>query len=123
MSIGLVGQKIGMSRVFTDDGMSVPVTVLAVDPRGWPTQVRFQFEAPLEAPRYNWLTWKGRGVIRWTPPAWVSQTLWEMESSQPRQSLSFLSLKVISRSIKSIGLVRKSKEPLFMAVRIFSMSP
>jgi large subunit ribosomal protein L3 len=28
MSIGLVGRKIGMTRVFTEDGLSVPVTVL-----------------------------------------------------------------------------------------------
>lgn len=31
MSLGLVGQKLGMSRVFTEDGRSVPVTVLQVD--------------------------------------------------------------------------------------------
>src|SRR5438128_11912131 len=30
MSLGLVGRKIGMTRVFTDDGSSVPVTVLDV---------------------------------------------------------------------------------------------
>jgi len=30
MSIGLVGRKIGMTRVFTEDGSSVPVTVLDV---------------------------------------------------------------------------------------------
>jgi large subunit ribosomal protein L3 len=30
MSIGLVGRKIGMTRVFTEDGNSVPVTVLDV---------------------------------------------------------------------------------------------
>ncbi len=28
MSLGLVGRKIGMTRVFTDDGASIPVTVL-----------------------------------------------------------------------------------------------
>ena len=28
MSLGLVGRKIGMTRIFTDDGNSVPVTVL-----------------------------------------------------------------------------------------------
>jgi large subunit ribosomal protein L3 len=32
MALGLVGKKIGMTRVFTDNGTSVPVTVLAVDP-------------------------------------------------------------------------------------------
>jgi large subunit ribosomal protein L3 len=31
MSIGLVGRKCGMTRVFTEDGTSVPVTVLQVD--------------------------------------------------------------------------------------------
>jgi large subunit ribosomal protein L3 len=30
MSIGLVGRKIGMTRIFTEDGSSVPVTVLDV---------------------------------------------------------------------------------------------
>ena len=30
MSFGMVGRKIGMTRVFTDDGSSVPVTVLDV---------------------------------------------------------------------------------------------
>lgn len=30
MSLGLVGRKIGMTRVFTDDGSSLPVTVLDV---------------------------------------------------------------------------------------------
>ena len=30
MSLGLVGRKIGMTRIFTDDGISLPVTVLDV---------------------------------------------------------------------------------------------
>jgi len=32
MALGLVGKKVGMTRVFTDAGTSVPVTVLSVDP-------------------------------------------------------------------------------------------
>jgi len=32
MTIGLVGRKSGMTRVFTDDGISIPVTVVEVDP-------------------------------------------------------------------------------------------
>ncbi|MAF83592.1 MAG: 50S ribosomal protein L3 [Gammaproteobacteria bacterium] len=32
MAIGLVGRKTGMSRVFTDDGASVPVTIIQVLP-------------------------------------------------------------------------------------------
>jgi len=32
MSLGLVGRKVGMTRVFTDDGISIPVTVLEVVP-------------------------------------------------------------------------------------------
>lgn len=32
MAIGLVGRKTGMTRVFTDDGISVPVTVVEVSP-------------------------------------------------------------------------------------------
>ena len=32
MTIGLVGRKSGMTRVFTDDGISIPVTVVEVSP-------------------------------------------------------------------------------------------
>jgi large subunit ribosomal protein L3 len=32
MAIGLVGRKCGMTRVFSDDGTSIPVTVIAVEP-------------------------------------------------------------------------------------------
>jgi large subunit ribosomal protein L3 len=32
MSLGLVGRKIGMTRVFSDDGISTPVTVIEVEP-------------------------------------------------------------------------------------------
>lgn len=32
MSLGLIGRKVGMTRVFTEDGASVPVTVLEVVP-------------------------------------------------------------------------------------------
>ena len=32
MSLGLVGRKVGMTRVFTDEGESVPVTVLEIMP-------------------------------------------------------------------------------------------
>lgn len=32
MSIGVVGRKAGMTRIFMEDGVSVPVTVIAVEP-------------------------------------------------------------------------------------------
>src|SRR5690554_4689418 len=32
MSVGIVGRKCGMTRVFTDAGVSIPVTVIEVDP-------------------------------------------------------------------------------------------
>jgi large subunit ribosomal protein L3 len=32
MTIGIVGRKAGMTRIFNDDGVSVPVTVISVDP-------------------------------------------------------------------------------------------
>jgi len=31
MTIGLVGRKVGMTRVFTEDGVSIPVTVIEVE--------------------------------------------------------------------------------------------
>ncbi|MCB1788054.1 MAG: 50S ribosomal protein L3 [Gammaproteobacteria bacterium] len=39
MAIGIVGRKAGMTRVFTEDGTSVPVTVIEVEPNRV-TQVR-----------------------------------------------------------------------------------
>jgi large subunit ribosomal protein L3 len=32
MTIGLVGRKLGMTRIFTEDGVSIPVTVVEVEP-------------------------------------------------------------------------------------------
>src|SRR5690242_20038083 len=32
MAIGVVGRKSGMTRIFTEDGASIPVTVIEVDP-------------------------------------------------------------------------------------------
>ncbi len=32
MTIGLVGRKVGMTRIFTEDGVSLPVTVIEVQP-------------------------------------------------------------------------------------------
>ena len=32
MSLGLIGQKVGMTRVFKEDGRSIPVTVVQVEP-------------------------------------------------------------------------------------------
>jgi large subunit ribosomal protein L3 len=32
MAIGIVGRKAGMTRVFTEDGVSTPVTVIEVEP-------------------------------------------------------------------------------------------
>ncbi len=41
MSLGLVGRKVGMTRIFTDDGSSVPVTVLEMSPNRV-TQIKTQ---------------------------------------------------------------------------------
>jgi len=32
MTVGVIGRKAGMTRVFTEDGVSVPVTVIEVEP-------------------------------------------------------------------------------------------
>jgi len=41
MSLGLAGRKVGMTRIFTDDGTSVPVTVLEMSPNRV-TQIKTQ---------------------------------------------------------------------------------
>ncbi|MDX1475105.1 MAG: 50S ribosomal protein L3, partial [Reinekea sp.] len=32
MTIGLIGRKRGMTRIFSEDGVSTPVTVIEVEP-------------------------------------------------------------------------------------------
>jgi len=32
MALGLVGRKVGMTRIFTEDGVSIPVTVIEATP-------------------------------------------------------------------------------------------
>jgi large subunit ribosomal protein L3 len=41
MAIGIIGKKAGMTRIFTDEGASIPVTVLEMEPNRV-TQVRTQ---------------------------------------------------------------------------------
>jgi len=41
MAIGLIGRKVGMTRIFTEDGGSVPVTVIEATPNRV-TQLRTQ---------------------------------------------------------------------------------
>lgn len=41
MTIGIVGRKCGMTRVFTEDGSSIPVTVIEVEPNRV-TQIKTQ---------------------------------------------------------------------------------
>ncbi|MEA2080896.1 MAG: 50S ribosomal protein L3 [Pseudomonadota bacterium] len=41
MAIGIIGKKAGMTRIFTDEGVSIPVTVLEVEPNRV-TQLRTQ---------------------------------------------------------------------------------
>ena len=32
MTIGVVGRKCGMTRIFTEEGVSIPVTVIEIEP-------------------------------------------------------------------------------------------
>ncbi|MCE1690130.1 50S ribosomal protein L3, partial [Enterobacter hormaechei] len=32
MTIGVVGRKAGMTRIFTEEGVSIPVTVIEIEP-------------------------------------------------------------------------------------------
>jgi large subunit ribosomal protein L3 len=64
MTIGVVGRKTGMMRIFTDEGVAVPVTVIAVEPNRV-TQVK-----TLETDGYRALqvTTGGRRATRVTRP-------------------------------------------------------
>ncbi len=46
------------------------IEVLEVDPDGrGPSSIRYDFNEPLEAERYLWMTWNGNRYEEWTPPA------------------------------------------------------
>jgi len=65
MTIGVVGRKVGMTRVFTDAGNSIPVTVVEVDPNRV-TQVR---DAERDGYRAYQVTLGSRKASRVTKPA------------------------------------------------------
>jgi large subunit ribosomal protein L3 len=64
MAIGLVGRKAGMTRVFTDEGASVPVTVIEVEPNRI-TQLR---DAEVDGYRAVQVTVGARRASRVTKP-------------------------------------------------------
>ncbi len=57
MTVGLIGRKVGMTRVFVDDGTSVPVTVIEAGPcrvlqvRDQGVQLGFGRKRPTRAPK------------------------------------------------------------------------
>ncbi|MCF6233564.1 MAG: 50S ribosomal protein L3 [Rhodobacteraceae bacterium] len=65
MTIGVVGRKVGMTRVFTDAGDSIPVTVVEVDPNRV-TQVR---DAERDGYRAYQVTLGSRKTNRVSKPA------------------------------------------------------
>ena len=42
MSLGLIGKKIGMSRMFFDDGRTVPITIVKIDSNLRITQIKLK---------------------------------------------------------------------------------
>ncbi len=64
MSLGLVGRKVGMTRIFTDDGVSIPVTVLDVS-NNRVTQIKTVANDGYSAVQ---LTWGQRRASRVTKP-------------------------------------------------------
>ena len=76
MAIGLVGRKCGMTRIFTDAGESVPVTVVEVLPNRV-TQVK-----SLDKDGYR----GGAGDLRHAPAAAAVQGGGRATSPRPRSS-------------------------------------
>lgn len=88
MTIGLVGRKCGMTRIFADDGASIPVTVIEVEPNRI-TQVK-----NVETDGYDavQVTVGSRRASRVTKPAAghfakanteAGRGLWELRSESP----------------------------------------
>lgn len=62
--LGLVGRKVGMTRIFTEEGESIPVTVLDVS-NNRVTQVKSR--KPTATPRSRWL------MALVVPRVWLSR--------------------------------------------------
>ena len=68
MAIGIVGRKAGMTRIFTEDGQAVSVTVIEVEPNRI-TQLK-TLESPFPSP---WPLIPGRLLHKLSPlPWWTS---------------------------------------------------
>lgn len=55
----------------TGDAVVLPgtrITVLGVDERGAPLELRCQFDVPLEDPSLRWVSWNGRALVPFEPP-------------------------------------------------------
>jgi large subunit ribosomal protein L3 len=65
MAIGVIGRKAGMTRIFTDEGVSIPVTVIEVD-NNRITQVKTE---ETDGYRALQVTWGTRRPSRVTKPA------------------------------------------------------
>ena len=74
MAIGLVGRKAGMTRIFTDAGETVPVTVIEVLPNRV-TQVKAQDKDGYRAVQVT---------LRHAPPAAVLQGRQRATTPRPR---------------------------------------
>ena len=58
MTIGIVGRKAGMTRIFTEEGVSIPVTVIEVEPN------RISQVKTLETDGYRACDQSGCGPLR-----------------------------------------------------------
>lgn len=109
MSTGLIATKIGMSRIFTEEGEAVPVTYLKVEPN---TVVRCKTE---EKDGYNavvlgvsgkkWKTRKGKEHVRY-----ANQKEWQVESLdglEPGKEISVES--VPASSVVTISGISKGR--------------
>ena len=57
--IGLVGKKVGMTRIFTEDGVSIPVTVIEVEAnRKRVTSLKLALKLAVVCGNSVWLTAK-----------------------------------------------------------------
>ena len=53
MALGVIGRKCGMTRIFTEDGLSIPVTVIEAQPNRV-TQLKTKATDGYEAGRGFW---------------------------------------------------------------------
>ena len=98
MTIGIVGRKSGMTRVFTDDGVSIPVSVIEVEPNRI-TQVKSVDTDGYSAVQVTIGTRRASRVTKSEAGHFANETIADTRADTGREAM----LLVVGRQVVRVG--------------------